>query len=120
MELEYEGTSAAVTVRFHLQCQSAWEQARLTPTALDWIRMEEQPPPLRAVVEARLDLGASRSVVLSIMRVQDAETGATVWMNANTQAPLPQNWRPLEWRALPGAKPVDAASAAEMVAPKRA
>jgi len=106
MELEFEGASET-PVRFHLQCQSIWEAARLAPEIPLWMPVEHQPPPLHVVVEARLSLGEARAIILNVIRVCDEATGAEVWLNANTNGPLPDTWRPLEWR-----HPDDTAAAA--------
>jgi len=109
MELEFEGASE-IPVRFHLQCQSIWDAARLTPDAPLWTPVEQQLPPLHVMVEARLSLGEARAIILNVMRVWDQATGAEVWLNANTNGPLPDNWRPLEWRNPGGAEVASAPS----------
>jgi hypothetical protein len=102
MELEYEATARMPTVRFHLRCQTIWDVARQVPTPSHWIPLEHQMPPLHTVVEARISLGSARSLILNVMRICDGETGPVVWLNATTNAQLPENWRPVEWRSLPG------------------
>ena len=99
MELEYEGALASSTVRFHLQCQSVWDEAcqmRSSP----WTLVSTGLPPLLHVVEARIALNESRSVIINVMRVNHGDTGPVVWLNATTNSPLPENWQPLEWRPL--------------------
>lgn len=105
MELEYETAPAAPVVRFHLQCQSAWEAERQGPNASAWISVDVELPPLHAMVEARLSLGEGRVLILSVMRVCDGESGPVVWLNATTNSQLPDHWRPVEWRALAAQQP---------------
>jgi hypothetical protein len=100
MELEFEGVTGAPIVRFHLRCQSVWDSARQAPTSFQWVSVTEQMPPLHMVVEARLNLGSERSLILNVMRVCDGETGPVVWLNATTNAQLPGHWQPVEWRRL--------------------
>jgi hypothetical protein len=98
MELEYEEASPNAVLRFHLQCQSIWEVERQEPQARPWRLVETDLPPFSRTVETRLELGGSRSIILNVMRLCDSETGKTVWINANTNAPLPESWRPVAWR----------------------
>lgn len=100
MELEFEGAQTPV-LRFHLQCQSVWEAARQIPPSSAWTSVEFDLPPLHSIVEARLSLGESRSLILNVMRVCDGETGPVVWLNATTNSPLPETWHPVEWRHAP-------------------
>jgi hypothetical protein len=111
MELEYDPSAPIPTVRFHLRCQAIWDSAREVPSPSQWISVVERPPPLHTVVEARISLGGSRSLILNIMRICDGETGPVVWLNATTNAQLPENWQPVEWRGiqLPTAPPPAAA-----------
>jgi len=109
MELEYEGvrsgagggvdngTSAQSVFRFHLQCQSVWDEARQMRTS-PWIMVSQELPPLLHVVEARLSLNESRAIILNVMRINHGDTGPVVWLNATTNSPLPQHWEPIEWR----------------------
>jgi hypothetical protein len=99
MELEYDGTEAHSVVRFHLQCQSVWDEARqmrLSP----WTLVSSELPPLLHVVEARLTLNETRAIILNVMRINHGDTGPVVWLNATTNSPLPESWRPIEWRPL--------------------
>jgi len=105
MELEYEGAQDAPVVRFHLQCQSIWEQVRQTPRGTPWTLVSDELPPLFSVVEARISFGESRSVILNVARLCDGATGPTVWLNATTNSPLPEAWHPVEWRAHPSSEP---------------
>ena len=97
MELEYEGGEPQVVVRFHLQCQTVWDEMRYARDSA-WTSIARELPPLLHVVEARLSLNQQRSIILNVMRVNHGDTGPIVWLNATTNSPLPQNWRPVEWR----------------------
>ena len=120
MELEYEAATPAQVVRFHLQCQSAWEAERQGPRPHAWTSVDAELPPLHAMVEARISLGEGRVLILSVMRVCDGETGPVVWLNATTKSQLPENWRPVEWRALDLQQPpAPSASSVSMPAPWR-
>ena len=99
MELEYEGTESQAVVRFHLQCQSVWDEMRQARTS-PWTLVSTELPPLLRIVEARLSLSQQRSIILNVMRVNHGDTGPIVWLNATTNSPLPQNWQPVEWRPL--------------------
>jgi hypothetical protein len=99
MELEFEGKDVQSVVRFHLQCQSVWDEVR-QQRASPWTLVSIELPPLLQIVEARLALNESRSVILNVMRVNHGDTGPIVWLNATTNSPLPPNWQPLEWRPL--------------------
>jgi hypothetical protein len=122
MELEYEEPpSSNAVLRFHLQCQSIWETERQEPEPRPWRSVENDLPPFSRTVETRLELGGSRSIILNVMRLCDSETGATVWINANTNAPLPESWRPVEWRdPLAPADPPAQAAKPPNVSPRRA
>jgi hypothetical protein len=114
IELEFDGTASSPSLRFHLQCHSLWETLRRRTDEPDWIAIETRLPPFDTVVEARLSLSGSRSVILGIVRVR-GRAGASEWLNATTNSALPASWRPLEWRQPAGIEP----SVAE-AAPKRA
>lgn len=97
MELEFEGTATARALRFHLQCHSIWESERSAPTRVVWTAVEKALPPFGAVVEARLDIGAGRMVILSVLYLR-AGGDEPCWVNATTDSPLPETWHPVEWR----------------------
>jgi hypothetical protein len=118
MELEYEAPESH-SIHFHLQCLSAWEVERHGPCEPLWTDLEQQLPPLEHTVEARLTLSGGRSIILSIMRTCDRDSGATLWLNATTNTALPENWRPREWRFPPGHEPPVTADD-PLVAPRRA
>jgi len=97
MELEYEGSEVVSVVRFHLQCQSVWDEARQM-RASPWTLVSEELPPLLHIIEARIQLNESRTVILNVMRVNHGDTGPVVWLNTTTNSPLPPSWQPVEWR----------------------
>jgi hypothetical protein len=97
MELEYEGSEVHSVVRFHLQCQSVWDEARQL-RASPWTLVSEELPPLLHIIEARIQLNGSRNLILTVMRVNHGDTGPVVWLNTTTNSPLPANWQPVEWR----------------------
>jgi hypothetical protein len=99
MELEYESDEPQGVVRFHLQCQSVWDEMRHA-RASPWTLVSNELPPLLRVVEARLALSQQRSIILNVMRVNHGDTGPIVWLNATTNSPLPQHWLPVEWRPM--------------------
>src|SRR5262245_5216634 len=49
MELEFDGTATARTLRFHLQCHSVWEAERRAPAPDAWIPIETATPPYDAL-----------------------------------------------------------------------
>jgi hypothetical protein len=97
MELEYESAEALSVVRFHLQCQSVWDEVRQA-RASPWTLVSEEMPALLHIVEARIQLNESRNVILNVMRVNHGDTGPVVWLNTTTNSPLPASWQPVEWR----------------------
>jgi len=114
MELEYEG--AQPVVRFHLQCQSVWDEARRM-RASPWTLVSDELPPLLHLVEARISLNESRALILNVMRINNGDTGPIVWLNATTNSPLPDGWRPIEWRPVADQQ---LATPAELAQPGRA
>jgi hypothetical protein len=97
MELEYEGAPEQPVVRFHLQCQTVWDEVRQARNS-PWTLVSQQLPPLLHIVEARLTLSQQRAIILNVMRVNHGDTGPIVWLNATTNSPLPPHWQPIEWR----------------------
>jgi hypothetical protein len=97
MELEYEGDPSQPVVRFHLQCQTVWEEVRQARNS-PWTLVSSELPPLLHIVEARLSLSTQRAIILNVMRVNHGDTGPIVWLNATTNSPLPAHWQPVEWR----------------------
>lgn len=97
MELEYEGDPSQPVVRFHLQCQTVWDEVRQARNS-PWTLVSTELPPLLHIVEARLSLSTQRAIILNVMRVNHGDTGPLVWLNATTNSPLPSHWQPVEWR----------------------
>jgi hypothetical protein len=116
MELEFEGAAAIKSLRLHLQCHSAWDAERHVPIRGAWTLAENALPPYEAIVEARVNMGGGRPVILSVKRVK-GRGGDSTWMNVTTHSPLPKAWRPVEWRE-PAGEP--AAPPAESSTSKRA
>lgn len=111
-ELQIDLALSAESVRFHRQCHTIWNEAREQHQRGGWRSVEHDPPPIGALVEARISLGETRSVILSITRLAELQPTTTEpdasggWINATTGGPLPIGWRPLEWRPPPtGAQP---------------
>ena len=119
MELEFDGAASARALRFHLGCQSAWEVARRVRTEGDWTPVEEELPPYDTVVEARVIMGAARSVILGVTRVR-CRAHDDSWLNVTTHAPLPDSWRPVEWRYPANTEHAADRNSAGTTAPKRA
>lgn len=120
-ELQLDLSAPSQSVRFHRQCHSIWNEVReeYSP-ANDWRSADEQPPPPGALVEARLSLGGTRSVILNVICLKEPSAPSSSWINATTGGPLPEGWRPIEWRYLSGAKAESAAQPSDSSLPKRA
>jgi hypothetical protein len=116
MELEFDGAISATALRFHLQCQVIWDSARRMATESEWTTVEKRVPPFDTVVEARVNLSGSRSVILGVVLTR-SRTPDGQWLNATTSSPLPAAWRPLEWRYPAG---LDVSHQHESATPKRA
>ena len=72
-----------------------------------WRAVTRELPPPGEVVEARMSLGARRSIILSVICLSDqpqpeGSAAAPMWLNATTHGPLPEGWLPIEWRWPPG------------------
>jgi len=116
MELEFDGAITATALRFHLQCQVIWDSVRRVPTESEWTAIEKRLPPFDTVVEARVNLSGSRSVILGVVLTRSRSPEGQ-WLNATTSSPLPAAWRPLEWRYPAG---LDVSQNQENMTPKRA
>lgn len=116
MELEFDGAITATALRFHLQCQVIWDSVRRVPTETEWTSIEKRLPPFDSVVEARVNLSGSRSVILGVVLTRSRSPDGQ-WLNATTSSPLPAAWRPLEWRYPAG---LDVSQSQDAVTPKRA
>ncbi len=100
IEVELELAGSAASVHFHRSCHHLWEQARIEAARRPWRPMSAGTPPLDVPIEARLGLGAARSLILTVVQKRDPATGQTAWINATTRGPLPDHWVPTEWRPL--------------------
>ncbi|HEY8507581.1 MAG TPA: hypothetical protein VIL32_04430 [Steroidobacteraceae bacterium] len=116
MELEFEPSAGTTVVRFHLQCQSAWEAARTATGDTGWTPIKRALPPYDEVVEARLSLSEERRILLSV--VLTLSDRGDLWLNAVTREPLPQHWKPIEWRSL-SQPPLPEAPSTPAILPKK-
>ncbi len=87
MELEYEGSVPQKVVRFHLQCQSVWDEARQLRSS-PWTPVAEELPPLLHIVEARIGLHEQRSVILTVMRINHGDDRPARLAERDNQQPL--------------------------------
>lgn len=101
-ELQLDLSMPSESVRFHRQCHAIWSEAlERDSLAYGWRPVDEELPPFGALVEARLRLGEARSLILNVRCLQEPPPAPPSWINATTGAPLPEGWRPLEWRYPP-------------------
>jgi len=125
-ELQLELLAPADPVRFHRECHAIWESVRGESAADGWTSVTHALPALGELVEGRVSLSDNRSVVLTLKWLRDSTTGAILWVNATTMAPLPEGWLPTAWRhhvpQQEGADPqaADPGTPAEPSIPKRA
>lgn len=97
-ELQFDGFAPASVLRFHRVCHLAWDIARYELSLETWTPVDEALPPADTPVEARLDLGESRSLILTLIRRESGLSAQPVWINATTRSSLPDGWRPIAWR----------------------
>jgi len=116
MELEFDGEPPGPVVRFHLHCQTVWDEVRQARSS-PWTLVSDELPALLHIVEARLSLNEQRAIILNVMRVNHGDTGPIVWLNATTNSPLPANWQPIEWRPVAD---LELPTPAELAPPGRA
>lgn len=95
-ELQLDLTSTE-SVRLHRQCHAIWNEVREEWQPGGWRSAAREPPPFGVVVEARVQLGEARSIILSVVWLS-TDSAAGTWINATTGGPLPEGWRPVEWR----------------------
>jgi hypothetical protein len=102
-ELQFDTSSSTPPIRFHRHCHSIWESARHEPMMAHerWTPVSYAMPPAGIPVEVRWEMGDARVIILGSMMARDAGTGEWQWINLTTKAPLPQGWRPIEWRPSP-------------------
>lgn len=98
-ELQLDLAEPAESVRFHRQCHAIWNDVREQWRPGGWRVIGREPPPAGATVEARVKLGETRTIILSVTCLKEKGSG-DVWINATTGGPLPEGWRPTEWRPL--------------------
>jgi hypothetical protein len=97
-ELQFDLTPSSSPIRFHRKCRSIWNEVRNEYRPPEWWLVSEQLPPIGALVEARVSLGETRSIILSLLCSGDPATGEYTWVNGTTGAPLPEGWHAVEWR----------------------
>jgi hypothetical protein len=103
-EVQFDLSPQSVSLRFHRQCHSIWSDVREEYRPPEWYLVSEQLPPIGALVEARVRLGATRSIILNLICSSSAATaGAGAWVNGTTGDSLPEGWQPIEWRHAAGA-----------------
>jgi hypothetical protein len=99
-ELQLDLAESAGSVRFHRQCHAIWNEVRESWRAGGWRVIAREPPPFGATIEARVKLAETRTIILSVTCLGEPASGGP-WINATTGGPLPEGWRPIEWRPLP-------------------
>jgi hypothetical protein len=97
-ELQFDLAPESIPLRFHRQCHSIWNEVREEYRPPEWYPVSEQLPPSGTLVEARVRLGATRSIILNLICSSSPAAGASVWVNGTTGDPLPEGWHPIEWR----------------------
>ena len=100
LEIELDLTADTTpTLRFHRQCHALWDAVR-AEAAAGWVSVNDNPPPPETVVEARMQLGGGRVVILNVLARIEPQTSSVQWINATTGAALPEGWVPYQWRAV--------------------
>jgi hypothetical protein len=117
-ELQFELSPTSSPFRFHRQCHAIWNEVREEYRPPEWHLVSEQLPPFGVLVEARVSLGETRSIILGLICATDADAGTCTWVNATTRAALPADWRPLEWRHPSGRTTESQRGAAAAVEPR--
>jgi hypothetical protein len=97
-ELQFDLSPASSPIRFHRQCHAIWNEVREEYRPPEWHLVAEELPPFGALVEARVSLGETRSIILGVICASGPEAGACTWVNATTGGALPTGWHPVEWR----------------------
>lgn len=119
-ELQLDPIPSGEPIRFHRLCHGLWNEAREDSEPGGWRPVSRELPPPGVVVEARVTLGARRSIILSVICLSDEGTVPPVWLNATTHGPLPEGWLPIEWRPPIGASsasPAEGSSSSGSKAP---
>jgi hypothetical protein len=99
-ELQLDLAEPTESVRFHRQCHAIWNEVREAWRPGGWRVIAREMPAFGATVEARVKLGETRTIILSVTCLCESPSGGS-WINATTGGPLPEGWRPIEWRPLP-------------------
>jgi len=98
-EVQFDLSAPSSSLRFHRQCHSIWNELREESRPPEWCLVSEQLPPPGVVVEARVRLGATRTIILNLICSPGAAAeGARTWINGTTGDPLPEGWNAIEWR----------------------
>ena len=98
-ELQFDLSPSSASLRFHRQCHSIWIEVREEYRAPEWRLVSEQLPPYGTLVETRVRLAATRSIILNLICSSSAAAGEPcIWVNGTTGDPLPEGWHPIEWR----------------------
>jgi hypothetical protein len=125
-ELQLDLSPSVPTVRLHRQCHSIWNEAREAFEPVNaWRPAAEELPPYGALIEARVSLNGTRSIILSVIclkvpPVPPSSEPGHAWINATTQRALPNGWRPLEWRFPAGETPATEPQQSDSSFPRRA
>lgn len=96
-ELQFDLSPSSSPLRFHRQCHAVWSEVREEHRPPEWRLVCEELPPWGALVEARVSLGETRSIILSVT-CSSPQADTCLWVNATTGEPLPVGWHPIEWR----------------------
>lgn len=125
-ELQLDLAPTAPTVKLHRACHSIWNEAReaFEPSNA-WRAAAEELPPFGALVEARVRLSGTRSIILNVIclkspPVPPASEPGCAWINATTQRALPDGWGVVEWRYLGGEAPAEVPERSDSSLSKRA
>ncbi len=90
-ELQLDLSAPSHSIRFHRQCHSIWNDVReeYTP-ANDWRPIAEQLPPLGVPVEARISLGATRSIILNLICLRPVSPKLPAPERSSPERPAPE------------------------------
>ncbi len=120
-ELQLDLSAPAESVRLHRECHAVWSEVREEYSAAhDWRAVAEQLPAFGAQVEARVSLTGGRTVIFNLVCLKPAPSAPPSWINTTTGGPLPEGWRPIEWRYLDATKAESTAQGEDASLPKSA
>ncbi|MGH8261073.1 MAG: hypothetical protein ACREUG_15435, partial [Steroidobacteraceae bacterium] len=88
---------SADSVRLHRDCHAVWNEVRESWQPGSWRLISREMPPFDVIVEARVELREARAIILNVICLNRTPAA---WINATTGGPLPEGWRPFEWRPL--------------------